>query len=685
MPNLNKQGGASLKTYTPDKIRNVGIVAHGGAGKTSLAEAILYNAGLTSRLGKVDDGTTVTDYLPEEIKRKVTITSTLAPMEWNNTKVNLVDTPGYADFIGEVKGALRAVDNVLMVVCGVSGVEVQTEVIWDFASEKNMPRIVFVNKLDRENSNFFKVVEELKETFGTGIAPIQIPIGSEASFNGIVDILQQKAFTFKDGKMTEIDIPADLQDQVQEYRDALMESAAEGDDELLMKYLEGEELTPEEIISGFKKGVKEGKIFPVLAGSALNNIGIQPLMNALVEFLPSPLELSDKDLLNEPPAALVFKTLADPYVGKLSFFRVFTGVLKTSDSIYNANKEKEEKVGSFLMVRGKTQESFNEVMAGDIAAVAKLQETLTGHTLCLKSNPVILEDIEFPEPTLAVAISPKSRGDEDKVGNALSRLLEEDPTLKVEKNTETKETILKGMGDLHLDIIMDRMKAKFGVEVEMRTPKVPYRETIRGNVKIQGKHKKQSGGAGQYGDVWLTLEPLPDADFEFNETIFGGAVPRNYFPAVEKGVREAMQEGVLAGYPVTNVKVTLVDGSYHPVDSNEMSFKIAGSLAFRKGMEKANPVILEPIMNVEIVVPEQFMGDIMGDLNSKRGRIMGMEPKGKFQVIKAQAPLAEMFRYAIDLKSITQARGSFKMELSHYEEVPQRIAEDIINSRKKEE
>lgn len=485
--------------------------------------------------------------------------------------------------------------------------------------------------------------------------------------------------------MTEIDIPADLQDQVQEYRDALMESAAEGDDELLMKYLEGEELTPEEIISGFKKGVKEGKIFPVLAGSALNNIGIQPLMNALVEFLPSPLELSDKDLLNEPPAALVFKTLADPYVGKLSFFRVFTGVLKTSDSIYNANKEKEEKVGSFLMVRGKTQESFNEVMAGDIAAVAKLQETLTGHTLCLKSNPVILEDIEFPEPTLAVAISPKSRGDEDKVGNALSRLLEEDPTLKVEKNTETKETILKGMGDLHLDIIMDRMKAKFGVEVEMRTPKVPYRETIRGNVKIQGKHKKQSGGAGQYGDVWLTLEPLPDADFEFHETIFGGAVPRNYFPAVEKGVREAMQEGVLAGYPVTNVKVTLVDGSYHPVDSNEMSFKIAGSLAFRKGMEKANPVILEPIMNVEIVVPEQFMGDIMGDLNSKRGRIMGMEPKGKFQVIKAQAPLAEMFRYAIDLKSITQARGSFKMELSHYEEVPQRIAEDIINSRKKEE
>jgi len=673
-----------LKTFTPDKIRNVGIVAHGGAGKTSLTEAILYNAGLTSRLGKVDDGTTVTDYLPEEIKRKVTITSTLAPMEWKNNKVNLVDTPGYADFIGEVKGTLRAVDNVLMVVCGVSGVEVQTEVIWDYASEKEMPRIIFINKLDRENSSFNKVLDELKDTFGTGIVPIQIPIGSETAFTGIVDILKQKAYDFKSGKMNEIEIPAELQDQVAEHREAIMEAAAEGDDELLMKYLEGEELTPEEIIAGFKKGVKEGKIYPVLAGSALNNIGIPLLMDSLVDFLPSPAEINDKDLLNDKPSALVFKTLADPYVGKLSFFRVFTGKLKASDGIYNANKEKEEKVGQFLMVRGKTQENLSEVWAGDIAAVAKLQETLTGHTLTTKANPVILEPIEFPEPTLAVAISPKSRGDEDKVGNALSKLLEEDPTLRIEKNTETKETILKGMGDLHLDIISERMKTKFGVEVEMRTPKVPYRETIRNTIKIQGKHKKQSGGAGQYGDVWLNLEPLPDKDFEFAEKIFGGAVPKNYFPAVEKGIREAMEAGILAGFPVINVKATLVDGSYHPVDSNEMSFKIAGSLAFRKGMEKANPIILEPIMNVEIVVPEQFMGDIMGDLNSKRGRISGMEPKGKFQIIKAQAPLAEMYRYAIDLKSITQGRGSFKMELSHYEEVPHKIAEEIINSKKEE-
>lgn len=673
-----------MKKYTTDKIKNVGIVAHGGAGKTSLTEAILYNAGLTTRIGKVDDGSTVTDYLPEEIKRQITINLTPAPYEWKNYKVNMVDTPGYSDFIGEVKGTLRAVDSALMVVCGVSGVEVQTEVIWDFISEKNMPRIFFVNKLDRENSNFFKVVDELKDYFGTGVVPIQIPIGAEDQFNGLVDVLQQKAYTYKEGKASEIAIPEDLMDQVAEYRDAIMEAAAEGDDELLMKYLEGEELSPEEIIIGFKKGVKDGKIYPVLAGSALSNIGIQQLMDGLIDFLPSPLEATDKDILNEAPAALVFKTLADPYVGKLSFIRVFTGTLQGNTPIYNANKEKEEKIGNFLMVRGKTQENLSEVVAGDICAVAKLQDTLTGHTLCTKIKPIILENIDFPEPALSVAIAPKSRGDEDKVGNAISKMLEEDPTLRIEKNVDTKETILRGMGEMHLDIIVDKMKTKFGVEVEVKTPKVPYKETIRGSVKIQGKHKKQSGGAGQYGDVWINLEPLPDGDFEFKEQVFGGAVPKNYFPAVEKGIREAMLDGILAGFPVTNVRATLVDGSYHPVDSNEMAFKIAGSLAFKKGAEKANPVLLEPIMNIEVTIPEQFMGDIMGDLNSKRGRIMGMEPNGKFQVIKAQVPLAEMYRYAIDLKSITQGRGMFRMEFSHYEDVPQRLAEDIINSKKEE-
>ena len=673
-----------MKKYTTDKIKNVGIVAHGGAGKTSLAEAILYNAGLTTRIGKVDDGSTVTDYLPEEIKRQVTINLTPAPFEWQGYKVNMVDTPGYSDFIGEVKGTLRAVDNALMVVCGVSGVEVQTEVIWDFLSEKNMPRIFFVNKLDRENSNFFKVVDELKECFGTGVVPIQIPIGAEEQFSGIVDALNQKAYTYKDGKPSEIAIPEDLLDQVEEYRDVIMEASAESDDELLMKYLEGEELSSEEIITGFIKGVKDGKIYPVLAGSALKNIGIQQLMDGLVEFLPSPLEVADKDVLNEPPSALVFKTLADPYVGKLSFIRVFTGTLQGNTPIYNASLEKEEKVGNFLMVRGKTQENLAEVVAGDICAVAKLQDTLTGHTLCTKAKPVVLEGIDFPEPTLAVAIAPKSRGDEDKVGNAITKLLEEDPTLSIEKNADTHETILRGMGEMHLDIVVDKLKNKFGVEVEMQAPKIPYKETIRGSVKVQGRHKKQSGGAGQYGDVWINLEPLPDGVFEFKEEIFGGAVPKNYFPAVEKGIREAMQEGVLAGFPVTNVRATLVDGSYHPVDSNEMAFKIAGSLAFKKGAEQANPVLLEPIMNIEVMAPEQFMGDIMGDLNSKRGRIMGMEPKGKFQIIKAQAPLSELGRYAIDLKSITQGRGSFKMEFAHYEDVPQKLAEEIIKARKEE-
>ncbi len=592
-----------MKKYTTDKIKNVGIVAHGGAGKTSLTEAILYNAGLTTRIGKVDDGSTVTDYLPEEIKRQVTINLTPAPYEWKGYKVNMIDTPGYSDFIGEVKGTLRAVDNALMVVCGVSGVEVQTEVIWDFLSEKNMPRIFFVNKLDRENSNFAKVVDELKESFGAGVVPIQIPIGAEEQFSGIVDALNQKAYTYKDGKPSEIAIPEDLLDQVEEYRDVIMEASAESDDELLMKYLEGEELSSEEIITGFIKGVKDGKIYPVLAGSALKNIGIQQLMDGLVEFLPSPLEVADKDVLNEPPSALVFKTLADPYVGKLSFIRVFTGTLQGNTPIYNASLEKEEKVGNFLMVRGKTQENLAEVVAGDICAVAKLQDTLTGHTLCTKAKPVVLEGIDFPEPTLAVAIAPKSRGDEDKVGNAITKLLEEDPTLSIEKNADTHETILRGMGEMHLDIVVDKLKNKFGVEVEMQAPKIPYKETIRGSVKVQGRHKKQSGGAGQYGDVWINLEPLPDGVFEFKEEIFGGAVPKNYFPAVEKGIREAMQEGVLAGFPVTNVRATLVDGSYHPVDSNEMAFKIAGSLAFKKGAEQANPVLLEPIMNIEVMAP----------------------------------------------------------------------------------
>lgn len=677
-----------MRNYSSNNIRNVGILAHGGAGKTSLTEAFLFNASHTTRLGKVDDGTTVTDYLPEEVKRKVTVSTTLAPVEWKDCKINILDTPGYADFIGEVKSTLRAVDSIILTVCGVAGVEVQTEVHWSVAEEKKIPRVIFVNKLDRENANFNRVLDDLQEKFGNHVVPVMLPIGSEDSFSGVVDLLKQKAYAFDGNKMNEIDIPADLQADVEKYSEAIMEAAAEGDDEYLMKYLDGELLTDEEVFKGLKAGVLEGKVVPVYCGSALKNIGIQPLMDAAIELLPSPVDKPDfdeKELKKGDLAAIVFKTLADPFVGKLSFARVVKGTLKSDSTINNINKGKDERYGSLLVMRGKTQDSVSEAPAGDIVAIAKLAVTTTGDTLGVKGKTDELEGVEFPKPVYSVAVKAKSRNDEDKVGNALARLIEEDPTLTLEKNTETKETILTGMGEQHLDITLERMQRKFGVEVETKTPRVPYRETIRGTAEYEYKHKKQSGGHGQYGHVKLRFEPLEDAEFKFEQTIFGGAVPKNYHPAVEKGVREAMAEGILAGYPVSNVKVTLYDGSYHDVDSSEMSFKIASTMCFRKGVEKAKPVLMEPIMDVEVFVPEQFMGDIISDLNGKRGRILGMEPKGNWQVVKAQVPLSEMYRYVIDLKSITQGRASYSMEYSHYEDVPQQIANNIVEESKKEQ
>lgn len=661
----------------------MGILAHGGAGKTSLTEAILYNAGHTNRLGKVDDGTTTTDYLPEEIKRKVTVSTTLAPVEWRDYKINILDTPGYADFIGEVKSALRAVDGMVLVVCGVAGVEVQTEVHWDVAEEAGMPRIIFINKLDRENANFNRVLDDLQQRFGKKVVPITLPIGSEENFSGVVHILKEKAYKFKGKDVIEEEIPEELKDEVEQYREALMEAAAEGDDDLLMKYLEGEPLTDEEMYKGIRASVKNAKVVPVYCGSALKNIGVQLLTNAVINMLPSPLEVVDaenEELNKEPLSALVFKTLADPFVGKLSFIRVLKGVMKSDTTVHNVNKDKDERYGPLLVMRGENQNNVTEAQPGDIFAIAKLAATTTGDTLGIKGKTTAEEGVIFPNPTYSVAVQAKSRNDEDKVGNALNRLLDEDPTLRLEKNTETKETILTGMGEQHLDIIMERLQRKFGVEVTTKTPTVPYRETIRGTAEYEYKHKKQSGGHGQYGHVKLRFEPLKDNEFEFDETIFGGAVPKNYHPAVEKGVREAMQEGILAGYPVTNVKVTLYDGSYHDVDSSEMSFKIAASMCFRKGIEKANPVLMEPYMSVEIKVPDQYMGDIISDLNSKRGRVLGMEPQDKWQVVKAHVPLAEMYRYAIDLKSITQGRGSFSMEFSHYEDVPQQVAKTIIET-----
>jgi len=687
-----------LKEYKTNALRNVGIVAHGGAGKTSLTEALLFNAGAISRMGRVEDGTVTTDFEPEEIKRKVTISAALAPCEWQGYKINFVDTPGYADFVAEVKSTLRAVESSLVVLCAASGVEVETEKVWNYSNELNLPRLAFINKMDRENADFFSVVDTMQEKFGKGVVPIQLPIGSQASFRGIVDLIRMKAYVANGGNtLVETEIPDDLLEQAETARLALMEAAAESNDELLMKYLDGEELNADEIVAGLAQGIAEAKIFPVLCGSALKNIGVRELLNAIVQYLPSP----DKRRVNgyhpvtkepltrncsDPFAAMVFKTTTDPFVGRLSYIKVFSGSLKPDCSLYNVSKNKTERIGSIFSLRGKQQEPVSVAHAGDIVVIAKMQDTITGDTLCDKDNPIVFEPIKFPKPMFVKCVEPKNKGDEDKLSSALNRLMDEDMTFKYYKDTQTQQLLVSGMGELHLDIIAERVKRKFGVEVKLSTPKVPYRETIRGSVKVEGKHKKQTGGHGQYGHVWLHIEPLPPGkDFEFVDAIFGGAVPRQYIPAVEKGVREALAGGVLAGYPMVDVKVTLFDGSSHPVDSSEMAFKIAAAMALRKGALQAKPVLLEPIYNVEVTVPESYMGDIIGDFNSKRGRILGMEPIGNgLGVVRAQVPLSEMFNYAVELRSLTQGRGMFDMEFDHYEEVPQRIAETIIANAKKD-
>jgi len=676
-----------MKVYPTSKIRNIALVGHGGTGKTSLVEAMLYNTGATKRMGKVDDGNSVADYLPEEVKRKITISTALVPCEYRDHKINVLDTPGYADFYYEVVGALRVVDSILVVLSATAGVEVQTEVVWeDFP---DIPKIVFINKMDRENADFYKSLNEMKDTFSNNIVPVQLPIGAEDSFKGVVDLIKMKAFIFEagSGKITESEIPADMMDDVQTYKETLIEAAAEANDELLTKYLEGEELSDVEIMEGIKAAATSGSAVFVFCGSALNNIGIQPVMDFIADCGPGPDTnplVKGKDIDSSPLSAQIFKTIADPYIGRLNMFRVFTGKVKADSVVYNANKEKDEKIAQILIMTGKEQAGVPELYAGDIAAVAKLAVTGTGDCLTVKSAPIVLEPIEFPEPTLSIAIEPKSKGDEDKLSGALQRLLEEDPTITVQKDAETKQTIMKTMGDTHVDIIIDKLARKFGVDVISKEMRIPYRETIRGMVEAEGKHKKQSGGHGQYGHVWIKFEPTEDGNFVFEENVFGGSVPRNYFPAVEKGLIEAMEEGVLAGYPVTNLKATLYDGSYHSVDSSEMAFKMAARLAFKKGVEAAKPVLLEPIVNVQIEVPDTYMGDIIGDLNSKRGRVMGMEPVGTKQMIKAQVPLAEMARYTIDLKSMTQGRGKFKMEFSHYEEVPAQFADKIIQKAKQD-
>ncbi|HHT72582.1 MAG TPA: elongation factor G [Firmicutes bacterium] len=684
-----------MKNYGAQFLRNVALMSHGGAGKTSLAEAMLFTVKATSRLGRVDDGTSILDYDPEEVRRQITINTAIAPIEWNNHKINVLDTPGYFDFVGEVIAAGRVADSALIVVCASSGVEVGTEKAWEYADAAELPRMIFINKMDRENADFDKVVDQLREFFGPKVVPVQLPMGNAQDFSGIIDLVKGKAFG-KDGK--EMAIPGDLQDAVDAARDALMEAVSVADDELMMKYLEGEPLTDEEIGEALRLGTKSGDVVPVFCGSAAQGAGINLLLDHIVSCAPSPVERKAEGTLkgeaitvNTDDAALcaqVFKTMADPYVGKLTLFRVFSGTIKSDSTVFNTRSGKDERIGQLFVIKGKEQIAVTQIGPGDIGAVAKLQDTNTNDTLATKDRPVQLKPIDFPAPSMTMAAAPKAKGDEDKISSGLTRLAEEDPTFKVEKSSETGQTLISGMGDLHLEVMCSRLKSKFGADVELTNPIVPYREAIRGKAKVEGKHKKQSGGRGQYGHVWLELAPAdPDQEerLRFVDAIFGGAVPRQYIPAVEKGLLEIIDEGVLAGYPVEKIKVTLLDGSYHAVDSSEMAFKIATHLAFKKGFMEANPILLEPIMNVEVRVPEAFMGDVMGDMNKKRGRIMGMEPAGQMQVIKAQAPMAEMFRYAIDLRSMTQGRGSFTMEFSHYEEVPAQIAEHIIAESKKED
>ncbi|MGE5583754.1 MAG: elongation factor G [Bacillota bacterium] len=687
-----------MKKFKTEQIRNLVFLGHGGCGKTMLAEAMLFSVKAVDRFGKVDDGTSTMDYDPEEVKRKISIATSLAPLEYKDHKVNLIDTPGFFDFVGEVKSGIRAADAACIVVCAVSGLEVGTDKGWNFAEEQHLAKIIVINKMDRENANFDGAVKSLRERFGTHVIPIQIPIGAADKFQGVVNILKNKAFVLEGGKMVEKPVPADLAGPVEEYRMMLMESVAETDDDLLSKYLDGQELSAEELSAGARKGTISGQLVPVLACSSLKLIGVSNILDVVTEFLPSPVDRGEITGINpnskaeekrkpadtEPFSALVFKTMADPFVGKLTLFRVFSGVIKSDSQVFNANKGNIERIGQLFMIKGKTQEPVAELGAGDIGAVAKLQETFTGNTLCDKDKPIAFEAINFPKPKLSLAVEPKAKGDEDKIGSGLARLTEEDPTFEVRKDSVTHEIVASGMGDLHIEVITSKLHKKFGVDVTLKPPKISYKETIKGTVKSEGKHKKQSGGRGQYGHVWLELSPLPSGSgFEFVDKIFGGAVPRNYIPAVEKGLLESLEKGVLAGYPVVDIRVTLFDGSYHPVDSSEMAFKIAASLGFKKGFMDAKPVLLEPIMNIEVTVPEEFMGDIIGDLNKKRGKILGMEPAGKNQIVKALAPQAELAKYAIDLRSMTQGRADFSMTFDHYEEVPSHLAEAIIAEAKK--
>ncbi len=676
-----------MKVYKADQIRNVALISHGGSGKTSLVDVALYDTGAVTRIGKVDDGSSISDHDPDEIKRRMSINLTVIPVEWRESKINFLDTPGYADFVGEVKAGLRVADAAVVLVTAEKGVEVGTELVWKYADELQLPRLVFVNKLDRENTSFERALESLQNQFGKKVVALHLPIGEQAGFKGVVNLVSRKAYTFDGAKVQEGPIPADLEAQVARYREQLIESAVESDDDLMNKYLEGEELSQAEVERAVKAGTASGALIPVLCGSTAKNIGVQTLLDAIVEFLPSAAQSRAAAEANGNLAAFVYKTTADPTRGLITFFRVYGGTLKSDSHAWNARTNTDERIGQLLLVRGKMQETATEVPAGDIGAVVKLSNTHTNDTLSTKDKPLNLTPIAFPPPAYTAAIAPKTKSDLDKMGTALSRVTEEDPTIRITRDQETAETLISGMGESHIDITIERMQRKFGVEVEKHDPRVPYRETIRKHARAQGRHKRQSGGHGQFGDVWLEIDPLPvggEQEFVFENKIVGGVVPKEYVPGVEKGVREALRQGFIAGYPMVYIRVALVDGSYHPVDSSSQAFEIAASLGMKNAVPQANPTILEPIMNVTIQVPEGNMGDVMSDLNTKRGRILGMEPAGGgMQQITAMAPMAEMLHYATDLRSITQGRGVFSMEFAQYEEVPAAIQQQIIANAKK--
>jgi elongation factor G len=681
-----------MKVYRAEQIRNVALISHVGAGKTSLVDAALFDSGAVTRQGRVDDGTSISDYDPDEVKRRMSLNAKVLPVEWKNHKINFIDTPGYADFVGEVKAGLRVADAALVVVTAEKGVEVGTELTWQYADERHLPRMVLVNKLDRENTSFDQALDSLRQQFGVKVVPLQIPIGEQSSFKGVVDLVSQKGYTFEGGnKVQEIAIPADLKESIGKYREQLIESAVESDDDMMEKFLEGEELTDEEVLTVVKKGTSTGQLIPVLCGSASKNIGVQTLLDAVVDYLPNPIDALPEDAraFGNNLSMFVFKTAA-AQVGTISTFRIYSGTLKSDSHVFNVQTKADERVGQVITPRGKSQESATEVPAGDIGAVAKLSNTHTGDTLTAsKDIDLQLEPINFPAPCYTVAVVPKSQADLDKMSNALARIVEEDRTLHVSRDPETAEVLLSGMGESHLQIVVEGIKRKYGVDLEIHEPRVSYRETIRKKARANGRHKRQSGGHGQFGDVWLEIEPLPrdgDQTFVFEDKIVGGVVPGQYIPGVEKGVRESLRRGFLSGNPMVYVKVALVDGKYHPVDSSAQSFEIAASLGMQEAVPQANPVLLEPIMNVVITVPEANMGDVMSDINTKRGRVMGMESIGNgMQRITASVPQAEMLRYATDLRSITQGRGSFSMEFAQYEEVPANIQQEIVAQYKKSE